>query len=297
VNGLSDAVAVAAGDAHTCALRAGGSVVCWGLNLSGQLGLGDQVDRLVPTAVPGLTGVSRLYAFAVGTCAVTGGSEVYCWGAAAGAGSLAVTLAPVRVPALDGLQGRVAGEGLLRCAALASLDVGCWGTGIDGPSRATVTPVAGAPATRQVAVGVSHVCALSSGGGVHCWGRNDFGQLADGGRQARAAPRATPDLTGMVDIVARRTRSCAVSATGAVLCWGDSLGGLLWRAATSAPTRLTTVSGAAAGRLVMGSDFMCQLVARTGTVQCWGGNGSGQLGNGSTQGGPTPGEVKGLAEL
>jgi alpha-tubulin suppressor-like RCC1 family protein len=40
VGGLDDATAVASGDAHTCAIRAGGAVSCWGENYFGQLGQG-----------------------------------------------------------------------------------------------------------------------------------------------------------------------------------------------------------------------------------------------------------------
>lgn len=297
VQGLADAVAVAAGDAHTCALRSNGSVVCWGLNLSGQLGVGDTTDRLTPTAVPGLSGVVRLYTFAVGSCAVTTSGEAFCWGSAAGAGSAAPAQLPTRVEALDGLRGRVVGDGLLRCAALASMRVGCWGSGFDAQFRTAVTPVEGAPATQQTALGRSHACVLSAQGGVHCWGGNGGGQLGDGGSTARAAPSATPDLIGMVDVVARHWSSCAVSRAGELVCWGDSFGGLLWPSAARGPTVVPTATPALADHVVMGWGFICQLAASGGAVSCWGANNLGQLGDGGTQSRSTPAEVKGLAEL
>ena len=43
---------VAAGDAHACALKADGGVVCWGNNDFGQLGDGTNEDRFLP--VPAL---------------------------------------------------------------------------------------------------------------------------------------------------------------------------------------------------------------------------------------------------
>lgn len=55
VSGLGSVVALGVGFEHACALRSTGVVVCWGAGGSGQLGQGDSMPRLVPTAVPNLT--------------------------------------------------------------------------------------------------------------------------------------------------------------------------------------------------------------------------------------------------
>ena len=49
VVGLSDAVAVAAGTRHTCAIRDTGNVSCWGSNDSGGLGDGSPFDPMFPS--------------------------------------------------------------------------------------------------------------------------------------------------------------------------------------------------------------------------------------------------------
>ena len=51
--GVTTAVSVAAGRAHTCALLSNGTLRCWGSNSVGQLGLGSGVtEALSPTVVP-----------------------------------------------------------------------------------------------------------------------------------------------------------------------------------------------------------------------------------------------------
>jgi len=46
---------VACGASHVLALDSSGNLFAWGLNLKGQLGLGDYVVRQVPTLINGLS--------------------------------------------------------------------------------------------------------------------------------------------------------------------------------------------------------------------------------------------------
>jgi len=57
VQGMKDAIDVAVGLDHVCALRANDEVACWGANERAQLGDGTKVDRKLPTGVLGLGGV------------------------------------------------------------------------------------------------------------------------------------------------------------------------------------------------------------------------------------------------
>ncbi|MBX3231283.1 MAG: hypothetical protein KIT84_10100 [Labilithrix sp.] len=105
---LRDAVAIASGRNHTCAVRTGGQVVCWGEGKAGQLG--DDVQRDAGTAVPRSVPVARLAdGFRIGagaehTCATTTSDAITCWGAGdrgqLGNGQAVGTRAPVAVTGL-----------------------------------------------------------------------------------------------------------------------------------------------------------------------------------------------------
>ena len=74
-------VAVAAGEAHTCALTTTGSAYCWGGNDYGQLGTGAEGDRAIPTRVAA-DGIAfrALSTGAYHTCGLATNGDAYCWG-------------------------------------------------------------------------------------------------------------------------------------------------------------------------------------------------------------------------
>ena len=82
VIGLSgEAVGVAVGGSHSCAVMRSGDVMCWGANYSGEIGDGTHIDRKHPALVLGLPGGATAVAAGGGhTCAVVP-AGVMCWGA------------------------------------------------------------------------------------------------------------------------------------------------------------------------------------------------------------------------
>ena len=88
--GRTAAAVSAGGSTHTCAVLDNGQVKCWGINLNGELGLGDQASRgdqpgemgdALPPVTLG-TGRTALHVSAGfgSTCAILDDHSVKCWG-------------------------------------------------------------------------------------------------------------------------------------------------------------------------------------------------------------------------
>lgn len=143
---------ISAGDSHTCA-RQGGSVWCWGLNSSGQLGQGDFVNRTKPTPVTLAGQAMQVSAHGGHTCArygAFGTGRVACWG---------------------------------------SNQLGEVGTGdeVDTPDPFP-QPLA---AIDLIGTGANQSCARSGDGILWCWGAGGHGQLGDGQFTSSALPVAS----------------------------------------------------------------------------------------------------------
>ena len=149
----------------------------------------------------------------------------------------------------------------------------------------------------RVAVGETHICALTNAGEVRCWGSNDSGQLGDGSRAGqRVTPVQTAGLGSGVATVATGTRhSCALTASGGVRCWGHNVYGQLGNGTTTDRSVAADVTGLTGGIVAFagGSEHSCALTT-SGAVKCWGLNSDGQLGDGSYYTRRIPAGVSGL---
>ena len=74
------AVAVAAGEGHSCAVLKSCSIKCCGDNSSGQLGDGTTEERLIPVEVKGIQNAIAVSAGNGYTCALLSSHRMSCWG-------------------------------------------------------------------------------------------------------------------------------------------------------------------------------------------------------------------------
>ena len=84
VLGVTDAVAVTTGGAHTCALHQTGIVSCWGSNWIGQLGKSQTLEGIDdPTELVQVSNINDATAITAGqyhTCALHQNGTISCWG-------------------------------------------------------------------------------------------------------------------------------------------------------------------------------------------------------------------------
>ena len=266
------------GGGHTCALTTLGGVKCWGYGLKGQLGTGTTIDHTTSVNAIGLaSGVVALDTGPFHTCAVLATGGVKCWGES-GYGRLGA-------PADD----------LCNFAPCSKIPIA----------------VLGLEDAVAVRAGGNHTCALTSSGGVKCWGANGSGQLGAetketcGSATCSTTPVDVAGLSGAATAIAVGSHhACALLASGGVQCWGNNRYGQLGNGVMSGSneaqpvpqdvlqeatgTELTDVTAVAAGGL-----NSCALTS-TGEAKCWGWNVYGQLGDGTRTNRATAADVLGL---
>ncbi len=297
VTGLTEVIQIAAGAEHACALRADGTVWCWGRNQYGQAG-NDTVDRAAPAAVAGVSGAVALGVGTNTSCAIKSDGTAWCWGrnndGVLGDGSSNNSATPVAVAGLSDAVAIAPGY-QQNCALTAAGAVLCWGSNGFGQLGDGSTAAHVAPATVTglgsgvvaIATGVWHVCALKTDGGVACWGHGSVGEIGNGANLSQTTPQTVSGLTDAIALVSTGGYSmCALRATGALACWGANSYGELGDG-TSAVARNTPVAAAVSGIVALGSGssnlngHMCALKDE-GSAQCWGYGNAGQLGDGVT---------------
>ncbi len=241
---------MSAGQYSTCAAPMGAPLRCWGGNMEGEVGVGDQTPH---TTAVSPVGVSSAEAIAVGqghACAISG-ATLYCWG--------------------DNRSGQLGLGSTTPDHQLTPLALTTGWTRID-----------------DVALGADHSCAIADGS-LYCWGDNANGQLGLGDRTPRYAPTAVTLPAAPVRVSALSVHTCVLLADGTVACFGHNTELQTGSGEASedvlAPTRVAGITDAV--DVAAGSGHTCALRS-DGTVWCWGGGSLGRLGLGGRPFDPPP---------
>lgn len=284
------AVAVSAGDNHTCAILDNGQVKCWGRNNLGQLGRGDvtvfpdvigdsptEMGDALPAVALGTGRTAR--AVSAGrdqTCAVLDNGDVKCWGYNAsnqlGIGDNSGALQAV---------GDVAGE---MGDALMAVNLGT-----DRTATAVVTAS-------------EFTCALLDNGDVKCWGANQYGKTGRGLGLGDTGTSPAEMGDGLLPVplgTGRTARSisasdnhvCVTLDNDQVKCWGrNNVGQLGLGDTTNRGDQILQMgnflpevalgTGRSARFVTTGNVHSCAILD-TGAAVCWGYGFFGQLGSGA----------------
>ena len=208
VPGLTNVTAIAAGEAHSLALKADGTVWAWGANASGQLGNNATATLATPTQVSGITQIVAIAAGANHSLALTSPTHVtttlrnraYCWG--------------------RGTYGQIG-----HAATTNRLT----------PYLLPTTNIVG------IAAGEDHTLGLLGDGRVVATGRNDKGQLGDATLVNRTQAIVVNSITttsACTAIAAGFKTSYAIFGNGTVFGWGDASRQQLGYA----PSRITPIA-------------------------------------------------------
>jgi alpha-tubulin suppressor-like RCC1 family protein len=297
---------------HTCAVSSRG-LSCVGDNEHGQLGVGDDQDRVLSLAAASLTDLGRSFGVPVQVglghsyaCALSRDGAVKCWGSNA-YGQLGLGTARDRGITLGDMGDALPVLSFGNAGPMAKLDVGdhhacslsargevfCWG---DGSSGQLGTDAAGRDpvrldlgknlVVRDVSIGTDHTCLLDAEGSVHCLG----GGLGTAGDPIQ--PVLLGDGFRVKVLASGNHHACAVSDDGRVKCWGRNDRGQLGLGDTRArgvnPAHMGNalpVVDLGQGQFVVdvacGSHHCCAKTIQN-TMKCWGDNSEGQLGLGDT---------------
>lgn len=245
---------VEVGNVHACALGTTGAAYCWGYNSSGQLGVGDTLNRDAPTLVTGGLQFSEISLGTYNTCAIRADDQTaYCWGANPNQEYGVDTTGASLVPRLV--------SDTLHFAHITS--------------------------------GTYHACGITTDGRALCWGGNHEGQLGWGDTSSSVTPVPVAGGYTFTSIASGTYHSCAVATGGTTYCWGYNATSQLGVSSGTTGQSYTPVALAGSLKFTQlsgGYGHTCG-VTTTHDLYCWGDNSEGQLGHGHISGGPTPVQV------
>ena len=242
---------------HTFTIMDDDSLMCWGDNSDGRLGVLYLPNDVATSPVgPVNLGTGRTAkALSLGsshTCAILDDDTLKCWGANGngqlGYGDTTDRSAPDATAVVNLGSGRTAkalslGNGHT-CAILDDDTVKCWGQGgssigygdytqREAPDATAVVDLGSGRTAKAIFTGRDQNCAILDDDTLKCWGNNDYGKLGYGDQDARGdAALEMGDALLAINLGSGRTakaisagyqHTCAILDDDTVKCWGKNL--------------------------------------------------------------------------
>jgi alpha-tubulin suppressor-like RCC1 family protein len=284
----------------------------WGDNGSGQLALGDTIDRSSPVQVGALTTWEKASVGADFCAAIRVDGTLWTWGSGAsgvlGSGSTQSVSSPVQVGGLSDWS-IVASGSAANCGAIKSNGtLWLWGSSSNGAlgnntsggnNQSSPVQIGSLTIWSKLSVGTYSCIAVRTDGRMFSWGSNNYGQLGINssdayGGQDRSSPVQIGSLTNWSQVTTKGRSSAAVKTDGTLWSWGLNgygqlgLGDVINRSSPVQIGALTNWSTVAMG------SYHCCAIKTDGTLWAWGLNGSGRLGLNNTINRSSPVQVGAL---
>ncbi|MCZ7683004.1 MAG: hypothetical protein M5U28_31030 [Sandaracinaceae bacterium] len=285
VGGATDWTAIAAGEGHSVALRADGSLWSWGRSTSGEVGVAG-VDVPTPTRIGADSTWTAIAAGESHSMALRADGTAWVWGNGGygqiGDGSLGSRTSPTEVPTGSSATWTAVAAGGNACMGLRSDGtIWAWGRNLAGQlgtgdtgDLLVPTQIGADAAWSAIGMGYTFAAALRDDGTLWAWGSNGSHQLGDGTTDASYTPRQVGAATDWASLVVGAGHTLAQKRDGTLWAWGDNSTGQLGTGDRESPAVPTQVS--AVGWQALSSRSGHTLALLDGALWAWGDNSHGQ---------------------
>ena len=282
---------------HSCAILENDSLACWGYNLDGQLGIGNNIDRKLPRLLDlgPLRTAKQISLGAYHTCALLDDDSLKCWGRNSsgqlGIGSTTKKDTPTSVNVIpDGKTVKFVVAGYSHtCAILTDDSLRCWGSNSNGElgdntvlTRTSSVNVALGKKVKTVSLGKSSSCAILVDDSLKCWGKNDYGELGINSTLNTSLPTLVDVGNETVkQISSTFNHRCAILKDDTLKCWGRNSFGQLGIGSISTRQNFPVavfLGDKLVKQVSVGAYHTCAILSDD-SLKCWGYGVDGQTGN------------------